>query len=123
MAGGTEAGEAFGIRPVPADGFRVRRIEAGILNAGSDFDSSTTPFAAGLAEPEVARTFAETFLAAPGWRTRVYRTAGLLGLAWRGAAVPVEHIPDPALAERALPASASSTLAPSGTSRSMTAWP
>lgn len=43
-----EAGEPFGIRPVPADGFRVRRIEAGIFNAGSDFDSSTTPFAAGL---------------------------------------------------------------------------
>lgn len=59
---------------------------------------------AGLAEPEVARTFVETIPAAPGWRARIYRTTGLLGLAWRGTAVPVEHIPDPALAERALPA-------------------
>jgi glycosyltransferase involved in cell wall biosynthesis len=59
---------------------------------------------AGLAEPEVARAFAEVFTSAPGWRTRVYRTAGLLGLAWRGAVEPVKHVPDPALAERALPA-------------------
>jgi aminomethyltransferase len=28
--------------------FRARRIEAGLLNAGSDFDATTTPFAAGL---------------------------------------------------------------------------
>ena len=28
--------------------FRARRIEAGLLNAGSDFDDSTTPFDAGL---------------------------------------------------------------------------
>ena len=30
--------------------FRARRIEAGLLNAGSDFDETTTPFAAGLGD-------------------------------------------------------------------------
>ena len=34
--------------PTSADAFRTRRIEAGLLNAGSDFDGSTTPFDAGL---------------------------------------------------------------------------
>ena len=34
--------------PTSADAFRARRIEAGLLNAGSDFDETTTPFAAGL---------------------------------------------------------------------------
>lgn len=42
------AGRPFGIRPVSADGFRTRRIEAGIINAGSDCDYTTTPFAVGL---------------------------------------------------------------------------
>jgi NAD(P)-dependent dehydrogenase (short-subunit alcohol dehydrogenase family) len=43
-----EVGEAFRMMitatPVP----RARRIEAGLLNAGSDFDATTGPFAAGL---------------------------------------------------------------------------
>ncbi len=43
-----EAGEPFGMLPVPAEGFRARRIEAGLYNAGADFDDATTPFAAGL---------------------------------------------------------------------------
>lgn len=41
-----EAGQAFGMRPVAVGG--ARRIEAGLLNAGSDFDETVTPFAAGL---------------------------------------------------------------------------
>ena len=43
-----EAGNPFGMTPTSADAFRTRRIEAGLLNAGSDFDETTTPFAAGL---------------------------------------------------------------------------
>ena len=41
-----EAGAPFGMIPVAVGG--ARRIEAGLLNAGSDFDASVTPFAAGL---------------------------------------------------------------------------
>ena len=41
-------GEAFGMAITGAGVFRARRIEAGLLNAGSDFDGTTTPFAAGL---------------------------------------------------------------------------
>jgi aminomethyltransferase len=43
-----EAGKPFDMTPTSADAFRTRRIEAGLLNAGSDFDETTTPFAAGL---------------------------------------------------------------------------
>ena len=41
-----EVGAPFGMIPVAVGG--ARRIEAGLLNAGSDFDASVTPFAAGL---------------------------------------------------------------------------
>lgn len=41
-----EAGKPYGVRPVAVGG--ARRIEAGLLNAGSDFDETVTPFAAGL---------------------------------------------------------------------------
>lgn len=51
----------------------------------------------GVAKPGPASALAR--LAAVGWNTRVYRTAGRLGIAWRGAAVPVDHIPDPRLPE------------------------
>ena len=42
------AGSQFDMKPASAEAFRTRRIEAGIYNAGSDFDYTTTPFAAGL---------------------------------------------------------------------------
>jgi len=41
-------GEAFGIDLFGLDSMHIRRIEAGILNAGSDFDRFTTPFDVGL---------------------------------------------------------------------------
>lgn len=42
-------GERFGTMIITATPvFRARRIEAGLLNAGSDFDETTTPFEAGL---------------------------------------------------------------------------
>jgi len=43
-----EAGKPYGMTPTSADAFRARRIEAGLLNAGSDFDEATTPFDVGL---------------------------------------------------------------------------
>jgi len=41
-----EAGKPYGLLPVAVGG--ARRIEAGLLNAGTDFDETVTPFAAGL---------------------------------------------------------------------------
>lgn len=41
-----EAGKSYGMIPVAVGG--ARRIEAGLLNAGSDFDETVSPFAAGL---------------------------------------------------------------------------
>ena len=41
-----EAGQAYGLAPVAIGG--ARRIEGGLLNAGSDFDETTTPFTVGL---------------------------------------------------------------------------
>ncbi len=43
-----EAGKPYGMEPTSAEAFRARRIEAGLLNAGSDFGPGVTPFAAGL---------------------------------------------------------------------------
>ena len=42
------AGEPFGLDIFGLDAMNIRRIEAGILNAGSDFDHSTTPYDVGL---------------------------------------------------------------------------
>ncbi|MDJ0777408.1 MAG: aminomethyltransferase family protein [Gammaproteobacteria bacterium] len=42
------AGEAFGMQIFGLDSMHIRRIEAGILNAGADFDHTTTPYDAGL---------------------------------------------------------------------------
>lgn len=43
-----EGGEPFGMIITSSESFRARRIEAGLLNAGTDFDTTTTPFQAGL---------------------------------------------------------------------------
>ena len=43
-----KAGTEFGIELFGLDSMNIRRIEAGILNAGSDFNAETTPYAAGL---------------------------------------------------------------------------
>lgn len=42
------AGEPFGMEIFGLDAMHIRRIEAGILNAGSDFDMTTTPYDVGL---------------------------------------------------------------------------
>ncbi len=44
----TAAGESFGMSLHGLDSMHIRRIEAGILNAGSDFDHTTTPYDVGL---------------------------------------------------------------------------
>jgi len=43
-----QAGAPHGLRMFGLDSMNIRRIEAGILNANSDFDESTTPFDVGL---------------------------------------------------------------------------
>jgi len=43
-----EVGEPYGIHPIPAAVTNARRIEAGLLFSGTDFDDSVTPFAAGF---------------------------------------------------------------------------
>lgn len=43
-----EAGRRYGLLPTSVDGFRARRIEGGLLNAGTDFDAGVNPFEAGL---------------------------------------------------------------------------
>ncbi len=43
-----KAGEPFGLEIFGLDAMNIRRIEAGILNAGSDFNHTTTPYDAGL---------------------------------------------------------------------------
>lgn len=42
------AGEELGMEIFGLDAMNIRRIEAGILNAGSDFDHTTTPYDVGL---------------------------------------------------------------------------
>lgn len=44
----SKAGEPFGMTLFGLDSMHIRRIEAGILNAGADFDRTTTPFDVGL---------------------------------------------------------------------------
>jgi len=43
-----KAGEPFGIEIFGLDSMHIRRIEAGILNAGPDFNHMTTPYDVGL---------------------------------------------------------------------------
>jgi len=44
----SKAGEEYGMRIFGLDAMNIRRIEAGILNAGADFNQSTTPYDVGL---------------------------------------------------------------------------
>ena len=42
------AGKPFGLKIFGLDAMNIRRIEAGILNAGADFNLTTTPYEAGI---------------------------------------------------------------------------
>jgi predicted O-methyltransferase YrrM len=42
------------------------------------------------------------FLRDRGWKSRIYKTAQIMAVAWRGQVIPVDHVPDPAL-EHAIP--------------------
>jgi len=44
----SQAGKPFGMEIFGLDAMNIRRIEAGILNAGADFDQTTTPYEVGL---------------------------------------------------------------------------
>lgn len=46
-----------------------------------------------LASPDVANGLA--YMRSLGWKTRVFQTMQILGVAWRGNVVIPEHIPDP----------------------------
>lgn len=46
-----------------------------------------------LACPDVAQGL--DYLKARGWQTMIYQTMQIMGVAWRGNAIPVSHIPDP----------------------------
>jgi glycosyltransferase involved in cell wall biosynthesis/predicted O-methyltransferase YrrM len=46
-----------------------------------------------LASPEVAQAL--EYLACRGWKTHVYHTAQIMGIAWRGDVTPPIHIEDP----------------------------
>jgi hypothetical protein len=46
-----------------------------------------------MASPEVAAGL-EVFHRA-GWKTLVYQTMQIMGIAWRGSVIPMPHIPDP----------------------------
>lgn len=46
-----------------------------------------------LASPDVAAGL--DALRNAGWRTMIYQTMQIMGVAWRGAVRPVQHIPDP----------------------------
>lgn len=68
-----EAGAPYGMTPVAIGG--ARRIEAGLLNAGTDFDGAVTPFAAGLgAMVDLAKPdfIGKAALAAADRRTRTW---------------------------------------------------
>lgn len=47
-----------------------------------------------LAFPDVARGWRH-FVDKPGWKTCFYNTQQIIGIAWRGNASPIHHIPDP----------------------------
>jgi predicted O-methyltransferase YrrM len=49
-----------------------------------------------LASPEVTEGL--DYLRQRGWNTMIYQTMQIMGVAWRGSARPVGHIPDPAIA-------------------------
>ncbi len=49
-----------------------------------------------LASPDVAQAI--EYLHARGWQVRIFHTAQIMGMAWRGDVVPPEHLADPAVA-------------------------
>lgn len=48
-----------------------------------------------LASPEVAEGL--DYLRQQGWSTTIYQTMQIMGVAWRGAARPISHTPDPSV--------------------------
>ena len=48
-----------------------------------------------LASPDVAQGL--DYLRGQGWRTMIYHTMQIMGVAWRGSVQPVQHQPDPSV--------------------------
>jgi hypothetical protein len=48
-----------------------------------------------LAFPEVVKGFQYFVQRSPEWKTRIYHTQQIMGVAWRGHITPPRHIPDP----------------------------
>ena len=72
------------------DAMNIRRIEAGILNAGSDFDNSTTPYDVGLGrfvDDDKADFIGKAALANAGRTPRLFGLKCLTGEPMIGAAV------------------------------------
>lgn len=83
-----EAGKSHGMVPTGAVAFRTRRIEAGLLSAGTDFDATVTPFAAGLGsyvELDKGDFIGKTALEAADRRRRTWGMRVLGGIARLGA--------------------------------------
>jgi len=49
-----------------------------------------------LASPDVAQAI--EYLHARGWQIRIFHTAQIMGMAWRGNVTPLEHLADAAVA-------------------------
>ena len=70
-----KAGAPYGLRAFGLDSMNIRRIEAGILNAGSDFDETTTPYDVGLGrfvDMDKAEFIGKAALAAADSRQRLH---------------------------------------------------
>ena len=88
-----KAGQPYGLTPVAIGG--ARRIEGGLLNAGSDFDETTTPFAAGLGAMvnlEKGEFIGKTALQNSDRRTRTWGLRVPGGVARVGAHLSLEGV-------------------------------
>jgi len=89
-----EVGEQFGLRPISI--FGARRIESGLLNAGSDFDETTTPFDVGLGEMidfEKGEFVGREALMKADRRCRLWgmKVEGEGGFPWNGRAIKIDN--------------------------------
>ena len=82
------AGESHGLRPQSLGSLGIRRIEAGILDNGTDMDASMTPYAAGLGR--FVDLTKERFVGRAAL-TEADRRPRLFGLT--GASVPIPGTP------------------------------
>ncbi len=88
-----KAGAPFGLEIFGLDAMNIRRIEAGILNAGSDFDHTTTPWDVGLGrfiDEDKGDFIGKTALANASQQRRLFGVACNVGEPLIGASVEVD---------------------------------